>query len=181
VVPKIKTGPGGTATPLRVTWEPETYERAAWESTGLYDGGAIAHAWGTETGWFEYTYEVVAPAAPPRVRRGRDPYSLTLRARVSSEFPGSSSPPDGTSPFEVTLDGYPVGAATAPRDDGRGAWLELRTGNPDALHAAVAVGKHKLRFTVPASPKSHGLCIYGKPGQKGGATGRTGPIELRVD
>jgi mannan endo-1,4-beta-mannosidase len=181
VVPKVKAGPSGTATPLRVTWEPETYERAAWESTGLYDGGAVAHAWGTETGWFEYTYEVVTPTAPPRVRRGRDPYALTLRARVSSEFPGSSSPPDGTSPFEVTLDGYPVATATAPRDDGRGTWLELRTSNPDALHAAVAVGKHKLRFTVPASPKAHGLCIYGKPGQKGGATGRTGPIELRVD
>ena len=49
------------------------------------------------------------------------------------------------------------------------------------LHAAVGLGKHKLRFVVPTGPHAHGLCIYGKPGEKGGASGRTGPIELRVE
>jgi len=92
---------------VRVTWDPAAYERASWEATGLYDGGAVAHAWGTETGWFEYAYEVVAPEAkgPPRRRGLACLTRFALRARVSSEYPGSTSPPDGASAFEVTLDG----------------------------------------------------------------------------
>jgi mannan endo-1,4-beta-mannosidase len=185
VVPRLQAGADGAVGAVHVTWDPGAYERAAWEATGLYDGGAIEHAWGTETGWFEYVYEIVAPeaAATKRAapRRAREPYALTLRARVSSEFPGAKSPPDGTSAFEVTLDGISIGTATATRDDGRGAWVELRTAEPDVLHAAVGLGKHKLRFVVPTGPHAHGLCIYGKPGEKGGASGRTGPIELRVE
>jgi mannan endo-1,4-beta-mannosidase len=185
IVPRLTAGPDGAVGAVHVTWDPATYERAAWEATGLYDGGAIAHAWGTETGWFEYMYEIVPPAAAPpgraKARRAREPYALSLRARVSSEFPGATSPPDGASAFEVTLDGMTVGTATATRDDGRGAWIELRTANPDVLHAAVGLGRHKLRFVVPTGPHAHGLCIYGKPGEKGGAGGRTGPIELRVE
>jgi mannan endo-1,4-beta-mannosidase len=183
VVPQLKAGVDGAVGALHVTWDPSTYERAAWEATGLYDGGAIAHAWGTETGWFEYAYEILAPDAKARAapRRAREPYALTLRARVSSEFPGTRSPPDGASAFEVTLDGMKIGKATAVRDDGRGAWVELRTADPDVLHAAVGAGKHKVRFIVPTGPQAHGLCIYGKPGEKGGAGGRTGPIELRVE
>jgi mannan endo-1,4-beta-mannosidase len=185
VVPRLKAGADGSVGAVHVTWDPGAYERAAWEATGLYDGGAIAHAWGTETGWFEYVYEIVSPeaAATKRAapRRPREPYALTLRARVSSEFPGAKSPPDGASAFEVTLDGMSIGTATAARDDGKGAWVELRTSQPDVLHAAVGVGKHKLRFVVPTGPHAHGLCIYGKPGEKGGAGGRTGPIELRVE
>jgi mannan endo-1,4-beta-mannosidase len=183
VVPKVKAGAGGAASSVHVAWDPATYDRAAWEATGLYDGGAIAHAWGTETGWFEYAYEVVAADAQGRAAptRARGPYALELRARVSSEFPGATSPPDGASAFEVTLDGATIGTATATRDDGRGAWIELRTAKPDVLRAAVAIGKHKLRFTVPTGPHAHGLCIYGKPGTQGGAGGHTGPIELRVE
>ncbi|HVR00554.1 MAG TPA: cellulase family glycosylhydrolase [Polyangia bacterium] len=183
IVPKVRSGADGAAGDVRVSWDPATYERASWEATGLYDGGAVAHAWGTETGWFEYAYEVVAPEPNARAapRRPRLPYALALRARVSSEYPGSTSPPDGASAFEVTLDGMTIGTATATRDDGRGAWVELRTAKPDVLNAAVGIGKHKLRFTVPTGPHAHGLCIYGKPGEKGGAGGRTGPIELRVE
>jgi len=183
VVPQIKAGAGGAAANVRVSWDPSAYARAAWESTGLYDGGAIAHAWGTETGWFEYAYEVVAadPKARAAPARTREPWALSVRARVSSEFPGSTSPPDGASAFEVTLDGLSVGTATAVRDDGRGAWIELRTAKPEVLRGATALGRHKLRFTVPTGPHAHGLCIYGKPGAQGGAGGRTGPIELRVD
>ena len=77
--------------------------------------------------------EVVAPEQPkPKTRalataapvlalaqpaaRVRLPYALTVRARVSSEYPGSSSPADGQSTFEVTLDGASIGTATAVRD-----------------------------------------------------------------
>jgi mannan endo-1,4-beta-mannosidase len=190
----------------RVTWDPGAYERAAWEATGLYDGGVLAHVWGTETGWFEYTYEIVPaevkgkagqngrggqsgkdgkdsgrPISPLPPSRTRLPYALTVRARVSSEFPGTQSPPDGVSEFAVTLDGASVGTATAVRDDGKGAWVQLRTTNPDVLHGALSPGKHRLRFVVAAGEKAHGLCIYGKPGEKGGAAGRTGPIELKID
>ena len=180
----------------RVTWDPGAYDRAAGEATGLDDGGAIVHTWGTETGWFEYAYEIVpaherddkddnsdqidkprrpAPAHP------RYPFALSVRARVSSEYPGSTSPPEGASAFEVTLDGMSIGTATAMRDDGRGAWVELRTGKPDILHDATGIGKHRLRFVVAPGPHAHGLCIYGKPGAQGGANGRTGPIELKVE
>jgi mannan endo-1,4-beta-mannosidase len=187
VVPKV----GADVFAPRVTWDPSAYDRAAWEATGLYDGGAVAHAWGTETGWFEYAYEILGAAeeneanenaakerAPARVRL---PYALTVRARVSSEYPGSLSPPEGASEFEVTLDGLGVGAATAARDDGRGAWVTLRTAKPDVLLDAVAVGKHRLRFLVAPGPHAHGLCIYGKPGREGGDAGHTGPVELKID
>ena len=183
IVPRVLAGSGGSADGLRVTWDPATYDRAAWEATGLYDGGAFAHAWGTETGWFEYAYEIVTDETKARATavRPRFPFALAVRARVSSEFPGNTSPPDGASAFEVTLDGLTVGDSMAVRDDGRGAWVELRTSKPDVLHAAVGLGKHKLRFVVATGPHAHGLCIYGKPGTGGGASGRAGPIELRVE
>jgi mannan endo-1,4-beta-mannosidase len=196
VVPKIIAKPDGAG--ALVTWAPQAYDRAAWESTGVYDGGAVSHVWGTETGWYEYAYEVVAPEvkakpnamglaapvlalAPPATRATRLPYALTVRARVSSEYPGSTSPPEGASLFEVTLDGASIGTATAVRDDGRGQWAQLRTNKPDVLHAVLGVGKHRLRFVVSPGPHAHGLCIYGKPGEKGGASGRTGPIELKIE
>jgi hypothetical protein len=168
----------------RVTWDPTTYERASWESTGIYDGGAVVHVWGTETGWFEYSYEIIEsdskprPTGPVRVRLAR---TLTVRARVSSEYPGTTSPPEGASAFSVTLDGIDVGASTAVRDDGRGAWVSLRTSKSDVLQAAVQPGKHLLRFVVVPGPHAHGLCIYGKPGVGGGSVGHTGPVELQVD
>jgi hypothetical protein len=196
VVPKIVARPDGPGP--RLTWDAAAYDRAAWEATGIYEGGAVAHVWGTETGWFEYAYEVVAPEVKPKkggvtataapvlalaqpAARVRLPYALTVRARVSSEYPGSSSPADGQSTFEVTLDGVSIGTATAVRDDGKGAWVQLRTSKPDVLHSVMGVGKHRLRFVVTPGPQAHGLCIYGKPGEKGGAAGRVGPIELKID
>jgi mannan endo-1,4-beta-mannosidase len=196
-VPRVVLRPDGPAP--RLAWDAQAYDRAAWEATGLYDGGAVSHVWGTETGWFEYAYEVVTPEvpkkkglmtataapvlalAPPLAKNPRTPYALTVRARVSSEFPGSTSPPDGASLFEVTLDGTSIGTATAVRDDGKGAWAQLRTNKPDVLHTVLGVGKHRLRFVVSPGPQAHGLCIYGKPGEKGGAAGHTGPIELKID
>ncbi|HVZ71000.1 MAG TPA: hypothetical protein VHJ20_01385 [Polyangia bacterium] len=167
---------------LRVAWDPKTFDKAAWESTGVYGAGVVEHVWGTETGWFEYAYEIVADEGKAkRPARVRLPRVITLRARVSSEFPGNVSPPDGVSAFEVTLDGLSVGTATATRDDGRGAWVQLRSTDPDVLAASVQAGKHRVRFVVAPGPKAHGLCVYGKPGEKPGAAGRTGPIELRID
>ncbi|MDB4981990.1 MAG: Endo,4-beta-mannosidase [Myxococcales bacterium] len=182
IVPKVRADLASA----RVTWDPKTFDRAAWESTGVYGAGAVEHVWGTETGWFEYAYEVAAVdennpkgKKPTRVQL---PRVLTLRARVSSEYPGSVSPPDGASAFEVTLDGLSLGTATATRDDGRGAWAQIRSTDPAVLAAAIQSGKHRMRFVVAPGPKAHGLCVYGKPGEKAaGGAGRTGPIELRID
>jgi mannan endo-1,4-beta-mannosidase len=178
VVPKVKNDLASQ----RVTWDPKAFDKAAWEATGTYSAGVVEHVWGTETGWFEYSYEIVAPdEKAKKAARVSLPRVLTLRARVSSEYPGNVSPPDGASAFEVTLDGISLGTTTAARDDGRGAWVQLRTGDPDALAASVQAGKHRLRFVVAPGPKAHGLCLYGKPGDKPGGAGKTGPIELRIE
>jgi hypothetical protein len=168
----------------RVTWDPGAFARAEWEATGLYEGGVVAHVWGTETGWFEYAYEVTAADTTDKASIAigvQLPSSLSVRARVSSEYPGSISPPDGASTFEVTVDGMSVGTAVAPRDDGRGAWVQLRTTKPDVMYASVQPGKHRVRFVVSPGPQAHGLCIYGRPGEKPAGAGRTGPIELKID
>jgi mannan endo-1,4-beta-mannosidase len=170
------------ASSLRLSWDPPSFERASWEATGFYDGGAVAHVWGTETGWYEYQYEVVAPEKAARAQaRLPFPVELTVRARVSSEFPGTLSPPDGTSAFDVSLDGQAIASAVAPRDDGRGGWVQVRTTDPAALQAAVSVGPHRLRFTVAPGPHANGLCLYGRPGDKPAGEGRTATVELRVD
>lgn len=175
-----------------ITWDPTAFARADWEATGSYGGGEIEHAWGAETGWFEYEYEVPAsePApsgdaagAAPAVATARRARGLTaiVRARVSSEYPGTLSPPDGASRFTVSLDGVPLTTATAVRDDGRGRWVTLRI--PRATLSAtdpLAPGRHRLRFTVPPGPRAHGLSIYGRPGQKASAPVDTAPLELRL-
>jgi Cellulase (glycosyl hydrolase family 5) len=183
VMPQVRAD---SAAP-RVTWDPGAYDRAAWEATGIYEGGALVHAWGTETGWFEYAYEVVSDdpddpeGRPAAARPARLPSSLSIRARVSSEYPGAISPPDGASTFEVTVDGMSVGTAEAPRDDGRGAWVQLRTSQPDIISVSIQPGKHRVRFVVSPGPQAHGLCLYGRPGEKPAGAGHTGPIELKID
>jgi len=134
--------------------------RASWEASGIYSGGVLSHVWGTETGFFEYDYEVAA-AAP-----SRPPARVWIRARVSSEYPGTTSPPDGASAFEVSLDGVPVGRALAARDDGMGRAVAVASSRPEVVRVATAPGPHHLRFTVPAGPRAHGLCLYGQPGAK---------------
>ncbi|MES1172240.1 MAG: hypothetical protein ABUL77_03295 [Bacteroidota bacterium] len=173
---------------LILTWNPPAFARADWESSGFYDGGAIEHAWGGETGWFEYEYEIVPP--PPTTtlygvpRGAAPPDAITVRARVSSEYPGSLSPPDGASLFEVSLDDIPLGRAVAPPDDGRGRWVTLRTAAAAACarSAGVAPGRHRLRFSVPAGPRAHGLALYGRAGKKAtDDVAGTAPIELRFE
>jgi hypothetical protein len=85
------------------------------------------------------------------------------------------------SAFEATIDGISLGTATATLDDGRGAWVQIRSTDPDVLAVSIQSGKHRVRFVVAPGPKAHGLCVYGKPGEKVGGVGRKGPIELRID
>ena len=174
-----------------ITWDPTAFARADWEATGVYGGGEIEHAWGAETGWFEYEYEVRTPEVGARAdgsdtnpaqaetpRPGR--ISGVVRARVSSEYPGTLSPPDGASLFEVALDGVSVATGIAVRDDGRGRWVTLRIQRGKLTSDPLAPGRHRLRFTVPPGPRAHGLAIYGRPGAKATGSADTAPIELRL-
>jgi mannan endo-1,4-beta-mannosidase len=174
-----------SGTGLRVSWDPATYHSAYWEATGVYTGGAIEHAWGGESGWFEYAYDVATPPVSPARKAKAAPgvgRRLSVRARVSSEYPGTLSPPDGVSAFEVSLDGLRVAASVAARDDGLGRWVTLHTSDRAALRAATAPGRHLLRFAVPSGPLARGLCLYGRPGAKPPAAPvRTGPVELTVN
>jgi hypothetical protein len=89
-----------------------------------------------------------------------------LRARLSSEFPGATSPPDGASAFEVSIDDVPFGRAVAVRDDGLGRPRTLTATNPRLIATATNAGRHRLRFSVVPGSRAHGLCLYGKPGEK---------------
>lgn len=150
-----------------VSWDPTELARAGWEASGTYAGGVLVHVWGSETGFFEYDYEVIpARPSPGPVPPRPSPRHLMLSARLSSEFPGTASPPDGVSTFEASIDGVPIGRAVAPRDDGRGRMVTVTSTRPDLLAPAIRPGRHHLRFTVSPGPRAHGLCIYGQPGGK---------------
>lgn len=152
---------GPAASPARrVVWDPPAFVRADWEASGFYAGGVLEHVWGTERGYFEYEYEMTGDDTPTKTA----PRRLVLRARLSSEYPGTLSPPDGASAFRVSIDGIAWTNATAVRDDGKGAPIVLRTTRPDLVEATARPGRHTLRFAVPAGPHAHGLCIYGKRG-----------------
>jgi hypothetical protein len=170
---------------LSVTWDPSAYARADWEASGIARGGAIEHAWGGETGWFEYEYEIAAPppASAPGAARADDGARPWVRVRVSSEYPGALAPADGSSRFQVSLDGVSFGHALAPPDDGRGRWVTLRPTGGMPLPDALSPGRHRLRFAVSPGPRAHGLALYGRPGEKPVASiagSDTGLIELRL-
>jgi hypothetical protein len=63
----------------------------------------------------------------------------------------------------------------------RGRWIALASSSVPALaRAAIAPGRHRLRFRVTPGPRAHGLCLYGRPGKKAPPTPDAGPIQLRV-
>lgn len=169
LIPSVSPGPprrvsSSPRVATSVSWDPAGFDRAFWESTGVYDGGRLIHAWGGETGWFEYVFEV-----PPRAADGAvaplGTGTVTVQARVSSEYPGTLSPPDGVSAFSVSIDGVEVGHAIAPRDDGMGRWVRVRSSDPAVVRTATMPGRHRLRFSVADGRKAHGLCLYGRPGR----------------
>jgi mannan endo-1,4-beta-mannosidase len=143
---------------------PEAFARGRWQHVGTWEGGALVHAYGARTGFFEYRF-----AAPP----GAGPAGrLELRVRLSSEYPGTTSPPDGGSRVQVTLDGQAAATLLAYPDDGLGRWyrIELPVPQPGAVHT--------LRFEVAPGPEAHGLCIYGRAGALGGVADAA-PTRLR--
>jgi mannan endo-1,4-beta-mannosidase len=150
---------------------PTEFSEARWERLGTWDGGPLIHAYGSEAGYFEYRFEL-----PQR----RVPKELRIRARLSSEFPGTTSPPEGLSAVRVLIDGVQVASLLAFPDDGLGRWYEITVGD-HAVLASLAKGAHALRFEVPDGPQKNGLAIYGTNTGRGDAhVNDGGPLQLRL-
>jgi hypothetical protein len=105
---------------------------------------------------------------------------LELTARLSSEFPGDTSPPGGASAFDVEIDGLHLGGGVAVRDDGQGATVTVRTARAQLLRRFEVPGRHALRITVLPGPHAHGLCIYGERGAKPRPMVAPAQVELRL-
>jgi mannan endo-1,4-beta-mannosidase len=142
---------------LELAIQPGDYTRAHWERTGSWDGGALVHVYGSETGFFEYRFTIPADV---------DAHTLVIRARLSSDFPGPRGPPDALSRVEVTIDGTPVASLLAIPDDGIGRWYEIAIADAEFL-GRLRGSDHVLRFAVPDGPNAHGLAIYGPRTGKG--------------
>jgi mannan endo-1,4-beta-mannosidase len=147
---------------------PEEFAVGRWERVGSWDGGPLTHAYGAGDGFFEWRF--AAPAAAAR--------RVEIVARVSSEWPGTSAPPDGGSRVAVRLDGALVGELDAVPDDGAGRVERLTVGDP-ALVARLRGGAHTLRLEVAPGARANGLCVYGLPtGKSAPPVGESLPIEI---
>ena len=121
---------------------PAAFSTAKWERAGSWGTGATQHAYGAGDGFFEWRF-FSPPASHP-----------LLVARMSSEWPGTSAPPDGGSRVRVYLDDKFAGDAEVIPDDGVGRPVRV-------LLPPLRAGAHRLRLTVAAGPDAHGLCVYG--------------------
>ncbi len=140
---------------------PQNFAAGRFERVGSWDGGPLMQTYGAGDGWFEWRFHSGRAAA------------VTVVLRVSSEYPGSSAPPDGDSHLVISIDGKnPLPLDVIP-DDGAGRVERVRLG-------ALESGAHTLKLEVPAGPKAHGVCIYGEPtGHGAPPVGEATPIQLR--
>ncbi|PIE17170.1 MAG: hypothetical protein CSA65_09560 [Proteobacteria bacterium] len=129
----------------------DRYAESYFEEAGSWDGGVLVHAYGRRSGYLDYRFR--GPGFAPR--------ELTIHARLSSEYPGSTAPPHGSSLVEVSLDGHPVARIVVPPDDGRGRWFRLPV-ELERLLRRLRGGAHRLRFRVPDGAEAHGVAIYGR-------------------
>ena len=144
--------PGGA---LVLHLPPPQFHKARFERLGVWDGKPAVHFYGADSGDLEFRF-----LSPPESQRPRLLSEIEVAARLSSEWPGASAPPDGGSPVRVELDGIVIGEQKTVTDDGRGAWLHFRSRDSQLLRK-LAGGEHSLRFIVPPGPSAHGLCLYG--------------------
>ncbi|HEY7954461.1 MAG TPA: hypothetical protein VII38_04175 [Polyangia bacterium] len=149
-----------------VELDPTRFFTGRFERVGSWTAGPLAHAYGSGDGYFEWRFS------------GRPARSLELRARLSSEFPGTHAPPDGGSHVEVAIDGRPVGALDVIPDDGAGR-VESLAITDRALLYRLRSGEHTLRLSVAPGPRANGVCVYGAPTGHGPTPpGETLPVEL---
>lgn len=179
---------------LTVEIDPRRFHEARFERAGVAAGagggsGSLPHLYGAGFGQVSYRFE--APPLP-----AGEVASITVRARLSSEWPGAHAPAPGSpgpgspaaeggSRVVVRLDGAEVGRLRVPADDGRGAWREVTVRDAALRARLAAAGVHTLTFEVPDAPGSQGLCVYGRAKRRAAAGtargGETagGPIEVR--
>jgi hypothetical protein len=148
---------------------PDAFALAEFERAGVWAEGALVHAYGATSGFFDYRF--TAPAGPP-------PRAARIEARMSSEWPGRGAPPGGGSTVRVLLDGVEAGKLQAMPDDGLGRFETLDIRDP-ALLARLRAGVHTLRLAVDEGPAANGLTIYGpQTGKEKVPAGRYGPIRV---
>ena len=150
----------------------DQFHAMRFETAGTWAGGELVHVYGRRTGWLEYRFR-----GP-----GFTPARLTVRARLSSEFPGRRAPASGGSRVTVRLDGAVVATLETVPDDGLGAWREF-TVTDAAVLASMARGRHTLRLEVAAGPGANGLAVYGRPTPDDGThrpVTDPGPLTLRA-
>jgi mannan endo-1,4-beta-mannosidase len=137
-----------------VTIAPDAFSSAHFEVVGRYDGGAIAHVYGSDHGFVEYRFR-----APSVVSA-----ALTITLRASSELPGrgEGARPDDGSSVHVSIDGHAIGVIAVPPDDGLGHRIVYDATLDEATSAALAEPRvHTLRLEVEDGDDAHGLCLYG--------------------
>ena len=129
----------------------DRFHSAWFEEAGSWAGGVLVHAYGRRTGWLEYRFR-----GP-----GFTPSSLRIRARLSSEYPGSAAPADGHSRVQLLLDRKPAGEVRVMPDDGVGAWHVITITDARILRR-LRRGTHSLRFVVRPGELANGVAIYGR-------------------
>jgi mannan endo-1,4-beta-mannosidase len=143
---------------------PDLFAEAVFERAGSWRG-TFVHAYGAGSGRF--TYRFSAPALRPAQAR-----ALAIEARLSSEWPGASAPPEGGSLVHVLLDGILIARLAVVPDDGIGRVETVRVSEPALLRRLLRPGTHTLTFAVPPDrydgdgdgQGARGLCVYGRPG-----------------
>ena len=148
----------------------EAFHRAWFEEAGSWDGGILVHTYGRRTGWFEYRF--TGPGFAPK--------TLAIRARLSSEYPGSSAPEHGFSDVKVIVDGEEVTRLRVMPDNGMGAWYTVTTADEDLLRK-LGRGVHVLRFQVDQGPEANGIALYGREAELNREPVEDpGPLQLRA-
>jgi len=153
---------------------PPEFRQARFERLGVWEGKPAVHFYGAESGDVEYRFVVPAASLTPQALA-----EVEVVARMSSEWPGASAPPDGGSLLRVELDGILIGQQKILADDGRGAWYRFRSSDPHLLSKLTA-GEHVLRFHVPPGPQAHGLCLYGDARDPALPKSDYGPVRLHL-
>lgn len=167
--------PTRTARGLRWSLAPERFFDARAERLGRWDGYAVMHLWAS--GVARIRYQLSTPGAPPGARY------VALRVRASSELPGrgEGSRDDEVSRVLVRVDEEVMGEFVAPRDDGIGRWIELRSERAEAVRALSAPGTHTLTLEVVEGADANGLCLYGHATGREPVPGDAGELPGRVE
>ncbi len=153
-----------------VVLHPELFATGRFERVGSWAGGALVHAYGAGDGWFEWRF--AAPAVSAR--------RITLMTRISSEFPGTSAPPDGSSQVVVSIDGQKLATLEAIPDDGAGTIHRIVLQDP-AMLRRLRGRAHILRLEVQPGAHANGLCVYGEPTGSAPPPSDPTPITLIFD